>query len=67
MEWLTDVADVKLQVADIRSLMNNFIKDFISLKTDHMQQGVHETAQSSFTCKNKWSLRGKYKAEFKMS
>ena len=26
---------------DIRSLMNNFIKGFISLKIDHMQQALH--------------------------
>ena len=27
MEWLTDAADIKMQVG-IRSLMNNFIKDY---------------------------------------
>ena len=48
---------------DIRPLMNNFGKDFISLKIDHMQQGVHRTVQSSFTCKDKWSHRGEYKTE----
>ena len=48
---------------DIRSLMNNFIKDFISLKIDHMQQGVHVTAQSSITYKDIRSYMGKYKAE----
>ena len=36
---------------DIRSLMNNFIKDFISLKTDHMQQEAYGTAQSSLLAK----------------
>ena len=30
-KWLTDVADVKMLV-EIRSLMNNFIEDFLSLK-----------------------------------
>ena len=50
---------------DIRFLMNNFVKDFISLKIDHMQQEVHGTAQSSFTCKDKWSHRSEYKAEVK--
>ena len=28
VEWVTDVADVKMQV-DINSLMDNFIKDFL--------------------------------------
>ena len=64
MEWLTDVADVNLQV-DGHS--NNFIKDFISVKIDHMQQGVHGTSQSSFTCKDKRSHKGEYKAEIKRS
>ena len=50
MEWLTDVADVKLQ--GIRPLMNNFIKDFFSLKIDYLQQEVHRTAQFSFPCKD---------------
>ena len=31
-EWLTDVADIKMQV-DIRSLINNFIKDFYSFES----------------------------------
>ena len=35
MERLTSVADVKMQV-DICSPMNNYMKDFISLKTDHI-------------------------------
>ena len=47
--------------------MNNFIKDLIRLKIDHMQQGVHGTAQSSFTCKNKQSHMGEDKAEIKRS
>ena len=34
-ERLTDVADIKMQ-ADIDSLTNNFIKDFISLQIKHM-------------------------------
>ena len=36
MKWLTDVADTIKQVEDIRSLINNFIKDFICLKINHM-------------------------------
>ena len=66
MEWLTDVADVKLQVDGHSFLMNNFIKDFISLKMDPMQHGVHVTAQS-VTCKDKWSYKGEYKAELQRS
>ena len=50
---------------DIRSLMNNFIKDIISLKIDHVQQGVHVTVQTSVTCKDKRSHSGEYKAELK--
>ena len=65
MEWLTDVADVKLQVEGRSFLMNNFIKDFISLKIDHMQQGVNVAVQSSVTCKDKRSYRGEYKVELK--
>ena len=34
MEWLTIALDIKIQV-DIRSLMSNFIKDFIRLKINH--------------------------------
>ena len=70
MEWLiTDVDDVKLQVDEhsFSNLMDNFIKNFISSKIDHMQQGVHVTAQSSVTCKEKRSYRGEYKAELKTS
>ena len=52
---------------DIRSPMNDFIKDFINLKKDHMEQGVHGTAQSPFTCKVKRSHRGEFKAEIKKS
>ena len=50
---------------DIRSLMNNFVKHFVGLKIDPMQYEVHGTAQSSFTCKDKWSHRGEYNAEIK--
>ena len=35
MEWLTNVAAVKMKV-DIHSLMSNLIKDFIRLKINHM-------------------------------
>ena len=36
MEWLTDIANVKLLV-DIHSLINNFIKDPIGFKIDHFR------------------------------
>ena len=68
MEWLTDVADVKLQV-DGNSFPNEQFHQRLHLQTisgealfapDHMQQGVHGTAQSSFTYKDKRSHRGWY-------
>ena len=52
---------------DIRFLMNNFIKDLISSKIDHMEQGVHRTVQSSIKGKDKRSYKGKYRAELKRS
>ena len=55
------------KIVELEGKRRTYVHELHDNIAETMQQGVHGTVQSSFTCKDKRSHRGEYKAEIKRS